>query len=127
MGGLEDLRDDEKLKSLKENLRHVIAHERLTKLYASLGTPYFYWFHRTFRDGAKPVAAFYAAVASRPSEHTDTMYGKLAPALISIGLSHSAAGEATKLQPVTEILRNTPERFIPKEVRKWLEQEAGGS
>lgn len=119
---LEDLRDKEKLRKLKENLRFVVDHDRLTKLNASVGAPYFYWFNKTYRDGRKPSSAFYAASSAIFSNRTDLIYGRMAPALISLAMIHNETGETKQLQPVLDLLANIPRSYIPEVVHDYIER-----
>lgn len=117
---IKDLKDKERLRCIKDQLRECICYARLARMHADLGVPHFYWFARTHPDGSRPTPAFYYDKVSVAPAAEGEVFAQIAPTLIALAMRYQITDDKSKLESVRTLLREVPQEHVPELIRKHL-------
>lgn len=117
---LDKIKDAEKLRRIKTELRAAALYARRNVVHQQLGIPHFYWFAVTTPDGSKFQPAFYYLSVPNDEQRNKEIMEALAPSLVSFAMHYKEIGNATKLAAVRELLGILPKDLFSDVIREHL-------
>lgn len=119
---ISDMTNPDRIRSVKQAMRHAIMYARQTQISYRLKLPYFWWFHQLFPDNQSlPQPAY--IVQTQASEQFPRFLQHVTPSLIHLAFGLNSIGKVAERDAVLVVLEGIAKQFVPENLwqdfAKW--------